>query len=379
VIVVKRILIGVSLALVVAVVALLIGAEGLYRYALSELGTPPAAQLRPSGVETAAFWLHAGESGPYVIEPLSPWRLAAALALSPETALAPKPGSRAASLAARVWLGDPSPYRRARWPLMFWAATVWASRHWDAAQMTQVWLGGAWYGRNARGLTAAAKAYFGKRREDLAIDELALLVAITNAPARLDPACYPDRSVSARNRLLDNLLSAGAISRSDYEGGVARSQGASRSPVSIDAGPCHGGPVPARYTNLNPRFSFVQGDVRPEPYRVADPYVREPPLGDEPVDRRPRNPEPSGHLGHRQQAVDVPECQQQTSSKLPTKSGEIGRSAGPGRIAVASVSERLRTLTTLYTPSDSAWGASGRWFKSSRPDHLTGRHPSRIG
>lgn len=36
---VKRILIGVSLALVVAVVAPLVGAEVLYRYALSDLGT----------------------------------------------------------------------------------------------------------------------------------------------------------------------------------------------------------------------------------------------------------------------------------------------------------------------------------------------------
>lgn len=221
----KRILVGVSLALVVAVVALLVGPEVLYRNALSELGTPPAAQSRPSGVETAAFWLQAGESGSYAIEPLSPWRLAAALALSPQTALAPKPGSRAASLAARVWLGDPSRYRRVKWPLMFWAATVWASRHWDAAQMTQVWLDGAWYGRNAHGLPAAAKAYFGKRREDLAIDELALLVAITNAPARLDPACYPERSLAARDRLLNTLLSAGAISRSDHEGGVTRSLG----------------------------------------------------------------------------------------------------------------------------------------------------------
>ncbi len=228
----KRVLIGASGALALGAVAPLVAAEVLYRYALTEMATPPGPSSRPRDVEVAAFWVHAGESGPYVVERLSPWRVGAALLFTPNTAFAPKPGSRAASLAARVWLGDTSRYRRVKWPLVSWAATVWASRHWDAAQMTQVWLDGAWYGRNARGLTAAAEAYFGKPPEDLRVDELALLVAVTVAPARFDPACYPERTVGARNRLLDKLLSAGAISVSEYQGAVVRPPGGVAAPCA---------------------------------------------------------------------------------------------------------------------------------------------------
>jgi hypothetical protein len=82
---------------------------------------------------------------------------------------------------------------------------------------------------------------------------------------------------------------------------------------------------------------------------VPESDVRQGPARDQLVHSRPRQLEPSRHLGHRQQAVDAPECQQQASSKLSTKSGEFGRRAGPGGILVASSSERLRTLTTLYT------------------------------
>ena len=103
---------------------------------------------------------------------------------------------------------------------------VWASRHWDAAEMTQVWMEGAWFGRGAQGIDAASSAYFGKEPRHLAVDELALLVAVTRSPSSLRPECNPERAVSARNGLLRKLLESGTITPEDHALAVGRSLGA---------------------------------------------------------------------------------------------------------------------------------------------------------
>jgi hypothetical protein len=109
---------------------------------------------------------------------------------------------------------------------------------------------------------------------------------------------------------------------------------------------------------------------RHEPDRVPDSDVRQLPLGDQLVDRRLREPQRPRHVGDRQQAVSAPERQQQTSSKISAIAGEPWRNSSPARNAAASLSKTLRTRNRTCTLSDSPWGASGRWFKSSRPDHL---------
>lgn len=220
----RRIFVAGAAGLVLVLAAPLIAAEGLYRYALHELGEPPptaAPDASPSLVVTA-FWVDAGERLPFAVEPLSPWRFGWALAFDRNSLSKRSSGERVASLAARAWLAERPRPPRARWPLMSWAATVWASRHWDAAQMTQVWMDGAWYGRDARGRAMAAAAYFDKTPGDLALHETAFLVALTRSPSSLDPACAPERARSARDRVLGELLSAGAISRPDHELAVAQ-------------------------------------------------------------------------------------------------------------------------------------------------------------
>jgi hypothetical protein len=225
----RRVLMIMAMLATVVVAGPPLAAEALYRYALHELGQPPTLRPRSSSSPLAAtaFWLDAGERLPLAVEPMSAWRAGWAIVLDRVAMSKQRKGERVASLAARAWLADrPRPAGMAKWHLTLWAATVWASRHWDASAMTRVWMEGAWYGRGAHGLGAASLAYFDKQPNDLAPHELALLVALTRSPSSLSPDCQPERATGARAHVLGQLLSAGAISRSDHDLAVAQGLGA---------------------------------------------------------------------------------------------------------------------------------------------------------
>lgn len=66
---------------------------------------------------------------------------------------------------------------------------------------------------------------FGKAPGELALHELALLVALPKAPSRFEPTRYPDRARSARDAVLHGLLNAGAIEASDCAAALAKPLG----------------------------------------------------------------------------------------------------------------------------------------------------------
>jgi hypothetical protein len=57
-----------------------------------------------------------------------------------------------------------------------------------------------------KGFAAASTYYFGKPFAQLAPQDIALLVAITDDPAGLDPRRYPDKAMAARNLVLQDDL-----------------------------------------------------------------------------------------------------------------------------------------------------------------------------
>jgi hypothetical protein len=227
----------ISVALVGLVTTLLapfIATEALYGFALHDLGGPPTVPVTRAlpRLAQAAFWLHGGEGPPLVAEPMPAWRWAWALLLDRRALLQERKGWRAASLAARCWLADRAVAPRGvGWHLAFWAATVWTSSHFDAAQMTQVWMEGAWFGRGARGIDAAAGVYFGRPVNDLAPQELVLLVALETAPRRFDPYCRPGQAVAVRNSLLRRLLTSGFLTDVEYQSAVTQ-------PLGVVQGDC---------------------------------------------------------------------------------------------------------------------------------------------
>jgi len=219
----RRLLVALTALALLAGTSPLLFAEVLYRYALAELGQPPAPPgHRSSSLLTTAFWLAAGERFPQRSEPLAAWQYGWALAYGRPAPHLDRPGERVALLTARQWLSNRAPVRHTKYPLLLWAATVWTSRHWDAFQTTQVWMDTAYLGRGARGVAAGAAAYFGKPAEELSLDEIALLVGLARSPSGLDPTCSPERAQRARNRVLEQLLTGGVISATDYHAAVGR-------------------------------------------------------------------------------------------------------------------------------------------------------------
>lgn len=218
----KRLLVVTAVGLLLAGAAPLVAAQVVYAYSLHELGTPPPVPAQALAAPTArVFWSAAGERLPPKVERLAAWRYGWALAYDRESLTQRRPGERMAWLAARGWVSRRPSADRMKWAVTGWAATVWVSRHWDAGQMTQVWVESAWFGRGAQGVDAASSTYFGRAARDLTLGQIALLAALTPSPSRFDPGCFPDRATTARNRILTDMLSSGAITAADYDAAVA--------------------------------------------------------------------------------------------------------------------------------------------------------------
>lgn len=67
------------------------------------------------------------------------------------------------------------------------------------------------YGGNIVGASAASQAYFGKSVDRLSPGESALLACLPNSPTRLRPDLYPQRTQTARNKVLRRMLGQGKI------------------------------------------------------------------------------------------------------------------------------------------------------------------------
>lgn len=215
---------------VVAALALLgppIAAELLYRYALGGLeAPPPAAATTASTVTLTAHWLASGETMPMKSEPIWAWHWPWWLLHKRSPTIPHAPGEKLAVQAARVWLSErPLADNRRRWGLSFWSATIWMSRNRTAEEITSIAMGGAWFGRGARGLEAAADAYFAKKADALRLHELALLVGVTQAPSHFDPDCRPEDARARRNYVLDRLLDARVISSAEHDDAAAHPLG----------------------------------------------------------------------------------------------------------------------------------------------------------
>ena len=89
---------------------------------------------------------------------------------------------------------------------------AWAlERNLSKAQILDLYLQRAPYGGNLEGVSAAARAYFGKPARRLTHAEAALLVALPQSPETRRPDRYSERARAARDRVLERLLAAGTL------------------------------------------------------------------------------------------------------------------------------------------------------------------------
>lgn len=72
-------------------------------------------------------------------------------------------------------------------------------------------------GQNTLGVQAASRRYFNKDVSELNLSESAVIASITQNPSRLNPISNPEKNASRREKVLDNMLEFGYISREEYE------------------------------------------------------------------------------------------------------------------------------------------------------------------
>ncbi|WP_257451092.1 transglycosylase domain-containing protein [Archangium lipolyticum] len=227
----SRLLRGGLAALLLAPLLLLGSVEAAYHYGLSRVGERPRPP--PPRVDFAhqVLWLIEEDGRPLQLEPLWPWTLVNGLARGQRSA-----GEDLAWLTARRWLAS-QPRREGERHLhrsfQALALTVWISRHWTAEELLTAYAEGASFGRDSIGLDAAARRYFGREPERLALHEVALLAGLPQSPGRYDPLRRPEAALRRRDFVLARLRSTGLISE-------AQREEASQQPLPLPAtGPTH--------------------------------------------------------------------------------------------------------------------------------------------
>jgi len=125
-----------------------------------------------------------------------------------------RPGTRAADRVASLWLASKPEVRKGK-HLQRTVVTVWLSRHWTAAELTQEMALRSYFGRGAVGIDQAARAFFGKTPQALEPAEAALLIGLLQSPGRLSPDRHPERALARRNLVLDRWDTKGILHKGD--------------------------------------------------------------------------------------------------------------------------------------------------------------------
>jgi len=102
-------------------------------------------------------------------------------------------------------------------------------RRWSKDRILTAYLNDIYFGRQAYGIEAAARTYFGTHAKDLSLEQAALLAGLPQAPSAYDPLTRPDAARARRAEVLQAMLQNGDISKARYRKAV-------HSPLGVHAG-----------------------------------------------------------------------------------------------------------------------------------------------
>jgi penicillin-binding protein 1A len=89
-------------------------------------------------------------------------------------------------------------------------------RRWSKNRILTAYLNDIYFGRQAYGIEAAARTYFGVQANHLSLEQAALLAGLPQAPSAYDPFTRPGAARARRAEVLQAMLQAGDISRARY-------------------------------------------------------------------------------------------------------------------------------------------------------------------
>jgi penicillin-binding protein 1C len=110
---------------------------------------------------------------------------------------------------------EPEP-RGVRAKLRQIARAIQLEARYDKNEILALYLTLAPFGGNLEGVRAASLAYFGKEPARLSLDQAALLVALPQSPERLRPDRHPEAAARGREKVLNRLRDAGAITAPEF-------------------------------------------------------------------------------------------------------------------------------------------------------------------
>lgn len=85
------------------------------------------------------------------------------------------------------------------------------------SQILEFYLNTIYYANGYYGIEAAARGYFGKGCQELSLGQLCFLCSIPNNPTLYNPLKNFDNTVKRKNRILDQMLDDGVITKVDYD------------------------------------------------------------------------------------------------------------------------------------------------------------------
>lgn len=83
-------------------------------------------------------------------------------------------------------------------------------------EILELYLNKIYFGNRAYGVAAAAQVYYGKKLEDLNIDEMAMLAGLPQAPSRDNPIVNPKAAFERRNHVLQRMLENDHVTLAEY-------------------------------------------------------------------------------------------------------------------------------------------------------------------
>ena len=104
-------------------------------------------------------------------------------------------------------------------------------------EIFELYLNKCFFGNRAYGVAAAADYYYGKKLDQLSLDEAASLAAIPKFPSSGNPISNPERALERRNWVLDRMAENGFISDAarDSAKAIAPHAAPHEPPVEVDA------------------------------------------------------------------------------------------------------------------------------------------------
>ncbi|HVE43595.1 MAG TPA: penicillin-binding protein 1A [Gammaproteobacteria bacterium] len=84
-------------------------------------------------------------------------------------------------------------------------------------KILELYLNKVFLGNRAYGVAAAAEIYYGKRLNELSIDQYAMLAGLPKAPSTLNPLANAQAAMKRRNHVLGRMYEQGYINRATYD------------------------------------------------------------------------------------------------------------------------------------------------------------------